>query len=66
MQQRLRTLREERALNKTHLDTFLFQNGLSKIFNHAKFYDNKIMMDIIKYDDNRLNYTTDVDASHLI
>ena len=56
VQSRLNQLRRQRALNKTKLDEFLLENGLSNMFDNGTFYDKNITLDIITQENNRLNY----------
>ena len=56
-QQKLKKFREQKIQQRQELDLFLLQNDLSNIFKNDTFFDNHITLDIIKYDNNSLNYT---------
>ena len=56
-QLKLKQLKIEQKQLRQELDSFLSHNNLSNIFNYNTFLDHHITLDIIKYDNNRLNYT---------
>ena len=54
---KLRKLKIEQNERKQELDEFLSQNELQNVFNNITFFRNNITIDVITYDNNRLNYT---------